>query len=66
MRESTSSSKLKAKDDTSLLTFHQMHAKTKQGKRELLEKKSVLKSFGRWMTSFYNIGLWRYNRSSLV
>lgn len=40
MRGSTSSSKLKAKDDTSLLTFHQMHAKTKKGKCELLEKRA--------------------------
>lgn len=40
-RESTSSAKLKAKDDTSLLTFHEVHAKTKQEKCKLLEKEYI-------------------------
>lgn len=64
-RESTSPGGLKAKDDTSLLM---LHVKTKQGKRELSEKKDVLKSpVGRCTMDFYNIGLWAFhNRSSLM
>lgn len=60
-RESTSSGKLKAEYDTSLLTFHEVHAKTKQGKCELLEKECIKKS-DQWMGgSLFGLGAF-YNK----
>lgn len=61
----SSAGKLKAEDDTSLLTFRGVHAKTKQRKHSgRLSEKGCIKKSDRWMDDGFCSGLLAFYNGS--